>query len=345
MSENTMKAIMVPKPGSLIVGEIPMERQPEHDEVMVQIMAGGICGSDIHVYHGRSAFATYPRIIGHEISGKVCALGDGVTDVKIGDAVAINPLYACGKCYACSIGRPNVCKNLRVMGAHIDGGFRQYVTAARANVHLLPETASWEEGALIEPFTIAAESIDRGSIVPHERVLVCGAGPIGAAVLQAVRLSGAEAMIIDALDERLKTVKEMWSECVTVNPAKDDVTRRVKDWTNGEGASLIIEATGNIKVMESCISSWASQAGRVVTLGFASEFMQIKPSDIMSRELDIRGSRLNNNKFPVAIDWLKKGLIQPKAIISHRFFYEDVAEAFKLINEHPEQTLKIVLNF
>jgi len=345
MADTTMKAITILSPGSMSVQQVPMEKQPQRGEVIVRIKAGGICGSDLHVFHGRSTFATYPRVIGHEIAGEIYAVGDDVMNVQKGDAVAVDPLYACGKCYACVIGRPNVCSDLKVMGAHIDGGFRQYVTTNQTNVHLLPDAVAWEEGALIEPFTIAAEAIDRGGITSIDKTLICGAGPIGMAVLQTVKLSGAQAMILDTLDTRLMRAKELWPDCETVNTEKDNVTRRVMEWTSNEGANLIIEATGSIKVMESCISLWVSQAGRVVTLGFTPDYMNVRPSDIMRRELDIRGSRLNNNKFPIVIEWLRKGLIHPKALISHRFLYEDVADAFQLIQDSPEETLKIVLNF
>ncbi len=339
-----MKSIVIPKPGEISVLERPMPAEPDKDEVIVRVKAAGICGSDLHIYHGRSAFATYPRVIGHEIAGEIYKAGSMVKDFKPGDKVAVDPVISCGECYACRIGRHNVCSSVKVLGVHVDGGYSKYIKVNAGNVHRIPDYLSWEEAAVIEPFSIAAEAVDRGRLCAGDSVLICGAGPIGLVILQAVKRVGAKAMIIDIIDSRLERAKEMGADQV-VNTGKTDLEKVVMDFTNSEGVNLIFEATGSISLFELCVSRLVSQAGRIVVLGFPEEPAKIAPIDIMKRELDIVGSRLNRNKFPEVIRWLEAKEIEPSAIISHVFPMERVKEAFRLYDEEPEKVCKIILIF
>lgn len=219
-----MKSIVIPKPGEISVLERPMPAEPDKDEVIVRVKAAGICGSDLHIYHGRSAFATYPRVIGHEIAGEIYKAGSMVKDFKPGDKVAVDPVISCGECYACRIGRHNVCSSVKVLGVHVDGGYSKYIKVNAGNVHRIPDYLSWEEAAVIEPFSIAAEAVDRGRLCAGDSVLICGAGPIGLVILQAVKRVGAKAMIIDIIDSRLERAKEMGADQV-VNTGKTDWKR------------------------------------------------------------------------------------------------------------------------
>ena len=172
MKETTnMKAVVVETPGMLVVKEIPLDPMPGPGQVQIRLRAAGICGSDVHVLHGRSAFASYPRILGHELAGEVCALGEGVQGLALGDHVVIDPLTACGHCYACRVGRYNVCRELKVLAAHVDGGFRQFFTVRAANVHKISPSVPWEHAACVEPYTIAAEATQRGELRADVRSL------------------------------------------------------------------------------------------------------------------------------------------------------------------------------
>jgi L-gulonate 5-dehydrogenase len=339
-----MKVAQVIEPGKLAIVEQPFPSDPETGEIIVKMKAAGICGSDVHVYHGRSAFATYPRIIGHELAGEVYKVGSGVTNVRVGDRVAIDPVNSCGECYACKIGRPNVCRNIKVLAAHIDGGFREYFKINSRNAYKIPEEISWEFAATIEPFSIAAEATDRGSVRSDDTVLICGAGPIGLAILQALKRFGVKVSIMDIVDSRLEKALRMGAD-LAINSLKIDLEQAVMNFTSGEGVNLIFEATGNIGIVEKCISKLSSQASRIVILGFSSEPAKIAPLDIMRKELDIRGSRLNKHKFPEVIEWLKNKEIDPSKIISHEFSFGDIQNAFDLIDKSPEEVCKVILKF
>lgn len=339
-----MRAIEVTTPGQVNIVERPMPGEPAVGQVLIRVKAVGICGSDVHIYHGKNAFATYPRIIGHEFAGEVVRTGSEVTHIVAGDRVAVDPVISCGHCYACRIGRNNVCKSLNVFGVHRDGGFCEYILVAANQVHKVPDTLPWEYAALIEPYTIAAQSAAQGRLSGTDTVLVCGAGPAGLVILEGVKIAGARVAVMDLVDGRLERAKALGADLV-INPQKTDVVEELMKFTNGDGASLIFEATGNVKVLELCIKQLAAVAGRVVVLGFGPEPAQIPQIELMRRELELIGTRLNLNRFPQVINWFEKGLVHPDRIISHTFQMEDIRRAFDLIDNYPEQVCKIVLKF
>ena len=338
-----MKAIVIKKPGEICIEDRKMPVITA-SQVLVRVKAAGICGSDVHIYHGKNAFATYPRIVGHEFVGEVVSTGALVTKFSEGNRVVVDPVISCGTCYSCKIGRHNVCKNLHVMGVHEDGGFQEYVAVEEKQLYILPDGISWEHAAMIEPYSIAAQVINRGKLAEDDHVLICGAGPIGLVILQAVKQSGAKAAVMDILDKRLDMAKNLGADCV-INSKTMNVKEMIRIFTNNDGASLIFEATGNIHVLETCIHDLTAPAGRIVVLGFGQEPASIPQIDIMSKELDILGTRLNNHRFPQVLDWFKKGIVYPEKIISHVFKFEDAEKAFSLTQVNPEDVCKIVLKF
>lgn len=338
-----MKAIEVTKPNVLAVvdRDIP---EIKDNEVLIRVRAAGLCGSDVHLYHGANAFATYPRVPGHEFVGEIEKIGSATENVKVGDHVVIDPVVSCGDCYPCRIDRHNVCRSLQVYGVHRDGGFQQYVTADYKQVYQLPKEMPWEIAATVEPYSIAAQVIHRGRLTSEDCVLICGAGPIGLIILQVVKMMGAKAAIVDIVPSRLEKAKEIGADLV-INSKEQDMIKEMKVFTNQDGASLIFEATGNIKVLESCIHDIASAAGRIVVLGFSKELVKIPQVDIMSRELEIIGTRLNNHRFAEVLTWFSQGRVNPEKVISHKYSFEDAQKAFDITHEHPEDVLKIILEF
>ena len=171
-----MKAIKVIEPFKVEIVDVPKPVIEKKDDVIIRITSGGICGSDIGIYNGTNSLATYPRLIGHEFGGIVTEVGEAVTAVKPGDKVAVDPVRSCGHCYACRIGRHNVCSTLEVMGVHRDGGFAEYVSAPEANVHLFHKDFDESYLGLVEPFTIGVEVNRRGQITKGDKVIVITIG-------------------------------------------------------------------------------------------------------------------------------------------------------------------------
>lgn len=338
-----MKAIIIEKPGKINVVERDIPEITDN-QVLVKIKAAGICGSDVHIFHGKNAFATYPRVVGHEFVGEIVKIGAATKNITIGDHVAVDPVVSCGHCYACRIGHHNVCKELNVMGVHRDGGFQEYAAVDQEQINQLPKDIPWEVAATVEPFAIGAQVAHRGRLSSDDTVLICGAGPIGLIILQVAKMKGAKVAILDIVESRLEKAKQLGADKI-VNGKTTDIVAAMKEFTNGDGVNLIYEATGNTKILQTCIRDLPSPAGRVVVLGFTTEDFALRQVDIMSRELEIIGTRLNNHRFPEVIDWFKKGQVQPKEIITHVFPFQEAEKAFKLNDEDPENVLKIVLTF
>nr|WP_244491180.1 alcohol dehydrogenase catalytic domain-containing protein [Paramesorhizobium deserti] len=206
-----MIAVRVRAPHSLEVIEVDRS-EPGPNEVRVIVSTAGICGSDIHILHGSNPFAKYPRVIGHEFAGTVAAVGSAVTSVAIGDHVVVDPVISCGHCYACSIGRSNVCANLEVMGVHRDGGFGSEVVVPAENAVKVSKDLPIAVAALAEPFSIAANVLSRAGCDERDTVLVYGSGTVGLTVLQVAKLKGARVIVADPDKRRLERAEQFGAD-------------------------------------------------------------------------------------------------------------------------------------
>jgi 2-desacetyl-2-hydroxyethyl bacteriochlorophyllide A dehydrogenase len=338
-----MKALCVQNPNQLVIEERPMPVLSSPTDVMLKIKAGGICGSDVHVYHGRSPVATYPRVIGHEIAGEIVETGSGVHNFAAGDRVVMDPVIHCGECYQCRIGRRNVCAKLKVRSAHVDGGFQEYLVLPQESIYRIPDHLSWDEAALVEPFTIAEQVCSRAEVVKDDIVFILGAGPVGLSILKRVKLAGATCFISDIFDSKLALASAFGADRV-INAAKTDVREEIMQYTNGNGATVVIDAVCSVKSFEQAFQ-YVCAAGRVIPLGFNKEPSAITQLSIMSREIDVRGSRLHNNKFPTVIDHFASGRLKVLDMVTHRFPFTEIHEALRVIEDPAIDNGKVLLYF
>ncbi len=338
-----MKAIKVPKPFEIVIEEIE-EPQIERDtDVKIKITSAGICGSDIGIWNGTNSLATYPRIIGHEFGGIVTETGKGVKSVKQGDRVAVDPVFSCGRCYACKIGRHNVCRELEVMGVHRDGGFAEYVCVPEKNVHKFRTDFPDELLSVVEPFTIGVEINRRGQITEGDKVLIMGAGPIGIAAMQVAKRNGAQVMMTDLVENRLGKAAEMGADRTVLVP-EENLEKAIGEFTDGEGIPVVVDTVCVPSSLEQSVKL-ACPAGRVVVIGLKSQPSEIVMADITKKELTIVGSRLNCNCFDEVIAGLEDKSLRPEKFVTHRFQYSDVSKAFDTIRESPQDVLKAVIKF
>lgn len=338
-----MKSILVTAPGELSVAEMPIPTLESPSHILVKIRAAGICGSDISIYKGTSPVATYPRVIGHEFAGEVVEIGADVTDLKVGDHVSVNPVMPCGSCRVCQKGRGNVCPTLKVIGVHVDGGFREYVSVPRQNAFAVSKSLPWNYAAVIEPYTVAAQVTSRGGVQAGDVVLILGAGQIALTILQVCKLLGASCVMTDVVDSRLVRAKALGAAEV-INSATEDVIERIRALTGGIGADVAIDAACVGSTLAQAVQG-VRQAGVVVTMGFADRAISATELQITSRELDIRGTRLNNHRFPQVIEWFESGALSPEPIITHQLHFTEVLKGMDLVKSDPENTLKVVLTF
>ena len=339
-----IKAVQIVKPEELRIIEMDRPSVDAKNNVLVKIKAAGICGSDVGIYHGTNAAATYPRVIGHEMVGVVVETADTAKKVKVGDRVIIDQVTACGHCYACRKGRPNVCRNLAVRGVHIDGGYREYMAVPDTDCYLLPDGLRYEDAVLIEPTTIAIQACSRAEISAEDEVLIMGVGALGTRMLSIARLSGAKIIAADVVDDRLQEALGAGAD-FAVNLLKEDLDEKLKEYTtDGYGPTLSIDCACTKDSLGTLIRV-TGNAGRVITMGFSVSPTEVTQFGITSRELDIRGSRLQNRKFQDAIDLIRDGRVDLDHKISHTFHFLDAQKAFDFNDSRDPSIRKIVLTF
>ena len=339
-----MKAIQIVKPNELKVIDMDMPKIEQPDQVLVKMKAAGICGSDVGIYHGTNAAATYPRVIGHEMVGVIEAVGSGITNRKVGDRVIIDQVTACGHCYACRKGRPNVCGNLQVRGVHLDGGYREYMVVPEKDCYLLPDFLKDEDAVMIEPTTIAVQACSRAELCAEDNLMIIGAGALGNSILRIARLYHPNKLIMVDIDDAKLSESLQHGATDVINSRTEDVVARAHELTDGYGPTVTIDAAcfkGSL--LTACQAT--GNAGRVITMGFSVAPDEINQFVITSKELDVRGSRLQNRKFQAVIDLVNEGKVDLSNSVSHTFNFLDAQKAFDFNDSHDPSIRKIVLTF
>lgn len=334
-----MKSVTIEKPNALVLNEIP-ELSPMDGEVRIKVSKASICGSDVGIWHGKNPFAKYPRVIGHEFYGVIDNVGEGVDPARIGERVVVDPVVACGQCYPCSVGKPNVCESLQVIGVHRDGGFSEHACVPSGNAYQLPESIADEYASMVEPFTIAANICAYLKPTEQDIALVYGAGPMGLTAVQALKhvYKVKEVIVAERLPERLQR-------------ALDNGADRVIDNSQASTQSLLGETKPTIIIDGAChpaifaeAASLASPAARIGLLGFSNSASEITQQALTSKEISIFTSRLNSRRFPTVLDWFDKGLVAPEKIITHHFDLADIEQAMTLFEHDAKACCKVIID-
>lgn len=338
-----MKAVQIVSPGDLRVIDVEKPATDEKNNVLVRMTAAGICGSDVGIYHGTNAAATYPRIIGHEMVGVVEEIqGDG-KGLAAGSRVIVNQVTSCGHCYPCSLGRGNVCDNLQVRGVHIDGGYREYIAVPAEDCYLLPDSISDQDAVMIEPATIAIQSCTRAQLQKDDMLLLYGAGALGSSILRIARQLCGHIIVADIVDSKLEAAKAAGAK-YTINVQTEDFLEKVKEYTHGRGSTVSIDAACVPDSLMLLLKA-TGNAGRVITMGFSTAGTEVNQFLITSKELDVRGSRLQNRMFGKAIEMLREGKLSLSGSVSHTFPLTEAQKAFDFVDSHDASIRKVVLTF
>lgn len=340
-----MLSVVVDQPNHMAVCERPRP-EPGPGEVRVRVRYAGICGSDLHIFHGKNPFVSYPRIIGHEFVGRIGAVGEGVSPSRVGETVVVDPVVSCGACHACRIGRQNVCSNLQVIGVHRDGGFSQFVCAPEKNAYVIPAGLALPSASVIEPFAVAANVTHRTGVLPSDIALIYGAGPVGLNLLQVLKkVYGVKVYITDHFDERLELARSIGaSEDETINTLREQLPEALARRGVVGGPTLIYDAVCHPSILEEAVRI-AAPAGRIGVLGFSATPSAIPQQELTKKELTLYASRLNCAMFPTVIDWIARGLVDPGLIITHQVDFRDVNGAFDLAERNPRESCKVLLDF
>jgi alcohol dehydrogenase len=323
-----MKAILLEKPGKFAQVSIDAPARPGKGEVLVRVHRVGICGTDISGYLGKMPFFSYPRIPGHELGVEVIEAGPGVTNVKPGDLCSVEPYINCQACFACRRGGINCCENLQVLGVHTDGGLRPNFLVPARKLHPARSLAL-EQLALVETLAIGCHAVARGNPQPDETVLVIGAGPIGLATLEFVRLSGATSIVLDLNEQRLEFCKRVMHVNHTIVFRGDgSELDRLKELTDGALATLVIDATGSVRSMSGALD-YVAHTGKLVYVGITTDELRFPHPLMHRREMAILASR---NALPADFDriiqHIEEGRIDTRPWITHRTPFNDLIENF-----------------
>ncbi|RLE88383.1 MAG: alcohol dehydrogenase [Thermoprotei archaeon] len=337
-----MKAFLIKEPLEAEVVDLDIPTLSP-SEVLVRVKACGICGTDIHIYEGKH-LAKYPIIPGHEISGEVVATGEAVEDFKVGDRVVINPNIYCGRCYYCRKGYVHFCEKWIAIGIGRPGGYAEFVAVPEKSLHRMPNNLSFEEAALVEPIACCLRGQDLIDIRLGDRVLIYGLGPIGLIHLQLAKLRGASLIIgAEIIEKRIELGENLGAD-VVLNPTKDDVAKVVKELTHGRGVDVVIEATGNPKVLEEAINV-LDYGGRILVFGVSppESRVPISPFVIYRKELRLVGSFTNPLTTDRAISVLASRTIRVTPLITHKIELNEVLEYFKRIIEKEKDIVKVLV--
>lgn len=334
-----MRATIMDAPFKMHVGEWQTP-QPGPGEVLLAVRAAGICAGDMYFYLGKNPYAVYPQVCGHEIAGIVAGLGAGASGVELGAQVVVEPFLGCGKCYPCRIGKSNCCANLQIIGVHRPGGYAELLSVPATHVHRMPEGLSLLDASFAEPVAIAVQACRRGGVSANETVLVLGCGPIGLALIEVARARGARVIATDMIPERLATASELGAAVI---PAGDALLAAVHEQTNGEGAPVVIEATGSPKAIEQTVELVAA-GGRIVVVGLVKQGVGVTMPglDFTRKEMTVVGSRASVNCFPEALALLAAGQITYPRMATV-FSLWDAPDIFAGLAEHPASIQKGVL--
>lgn len=334
-----MKSLVLQQPGVLAWTDAP-DPVPTNGEALVRVRRCGVCGTDIHAFAGRQPFFGYPRRLGHELCVEIIS-APADSGLRAGDLCAVEAYYFCGECPACRVGKTNCCKNLKVLGVHIDGGHAPLMVVPVDKLHRAANLAP-EQIALVEPLVIGAHGVERAAIVPGEPVAVVGLGPIGLAAAIFARAAGANLACVDVQPERLNVACDKMQLGKAISADADLANNLQKHF--GQLPSSVIDATGNPASMRNAFQ-FAEHGGRIVFLGLFIGELAFDDPNFHRRELTLLASRAGlSGTFREVIRLMQARQVDVLPLVTHRFNFAETAERLPQI--HRETGLvKSMINF
>ena len=330
------------EPGKISFRQIE-EPTINDDEILMETKRIGVCGSDIHVFHGLHPYTSYPVVQGHEVSGVVAAVGKNVEGIQIGDEITFTPQVTCGECYPCQHGMYHICEKLMVMGFQTGGAAQEFFVLPVWNVLKLPEDFSLDQGAFVEPVAVGVHAVMKGGDVRGKKVLVLGAGTIGNLVAQVAKALGAEAvMISDINDYKLEKAKACGIDFM-VNTAENDLGQAIATHFGPAKADLILECVGVQATADQAVAN-ARKGTTIVVVGVFGEKPTVDLGLVQDRELKLVGTLMYQKPdYAKAIELIAGGKIELDNLITHRFKFEQYLDAYHTIEESNGRYMKVML--
>jgi L-iditol 2-dehydrogenase len=342
-----LRALVLTKANNFEFLDCP-EPQIGSDDVLIQVKACGICGSDVHGMDGSTGRRRPPIIMGHEASGIIAAVGTGVSGWKIGERVTFDSTIYCGKCDFCGKGLINLCDQRRVLGVSCedyrrDGAFAEYICVPQHILYRLPDRVSFEQGAMVEALSIAVHAVGRAALSPNDKAVVIGAGMIGLLVVQVLKATGCSMIAAVDIDQsKLELAKEFGAD-VVMNSQTCDVTLECRRITDGRGADIAFEVVGITPTIQTAISS-LRKGGKLTLVGNIAPEVNIPLQVIVTREMSITGSCASCGEYPACLDMIADGRVNVDRLISATAALSEGAEWFKRLYNRQPGLFKVILD-
>lgn len=333
---------VVTSPGVIALQDVPVPPLGPAD-VRIEVGAVTLCGSDLHVFKGKHPSVSLPIPVGHEIAGRVAALGAEVTRVQVGDRVAVEPVIVCDECAYCVRGQYHLCANISFQYRHWQGGLTPVFIADQRWVHRLPDSLNDIEGALLEPLSVVVHATGKADILPGAPVAVFGDGAIGLLLTQVARARGAGEIYLAGIRESRLQAGMALGATEAIDNRTTDAVARIRAATDGLGAELAFEAVGIPQTLRQSIEA-VRKGGTVVMVGlFESAEVSFPANQIVQRELSVIGAQGYSWDFPRAISMVQQGSVQLREMVTHTFPLEEVQAAFDLLMEPDTPAVKVAV--
>jgi L-iditol 2-dehydrogenase len=341
-----MKALVLKEYGRLVVEEVP-KPSVAAGEVLVRVRACGICGSDVHGMDGSTGRRIPPIIMGHEAAGEIAEIGPGVADWKPGDRVTFDSTISCGTCWYCKRGEVNLCERRNVLGVSCkeyrrQGAFAEYVSVPERILYRLPDAISFEQGALVEPVSVAVHAVERTPLALNASAAVIGAGMIGLLTIQALRVAGCHPIIAVDLDEaRLKLAGRLGATHL-LSGEPPELLNKIRALTDGRGVDAAFEAVGlgaTVDLAVNCVR----KGGSVTLIGNLSPKVELPLQAVVTRELNLIGSCASAGEYSACLDLIASGKINVTEFISGTGSLEEGARWFARLHAGEKGLMKILL--
>lgn len=337
-----MKQAVMTAPGEIMIHEIEAP-EPGPGEVLLRIQRIGVCGSDVHVFHGKHPYTSYPVVQGHEYSASLEALGEGVEGLVPGMKVTSTPQIVCGQCAPCLRGDYHICDALKVEGFQAPGCAQELWVTDAAKIVPLPDSFSYEQGALVEPVSVAVHATARAGDLEGRNVAVLGAGPIGNLVGQVARAQGAKVLITDISDYRLDIAKQCGLEA-TSNAAEETLAEASQRVFGRDGFDIVLECVGIEDTMTAAIEN-IQKGGTIIVVGVFGEKPRVDMGLVQDRELNIHGTLMYQRPdYDRAVELIASGEVITDPLFSKHYTMDDYLEAYHFIDAQGDKTMKVIID-
>jgi len=347
-----MYAAVINKYNSIKWQEVPTP-EPGKTEVLVKVTYASICGTDQHIFSGEFHPRTkLPMIPGHEFTGVVEKVGQEVEDFIVGDRVVADPIIWCGECDACKKEHYPACSSLKLVGIDLDGGFAEFISLQEKILYKVPENVPDDHAALVELLSIGFHACNRAKVKDNDTIVIWGGGKVGHAILQAARtVTENKIIFIDILGNRLAKAVQTYPGIYTINAKSADPVNVIREITGGKGVDIAFEAVGHARLestmihpVRGCIQAIRG-GGTVCVLGLADEPAPLVMKELIWKEATITTSRVSHGEYSKTLEQLSKGNLKPEAMITSIIHPRDTQKTFELLQNRPEEYLKILLKF